>query len=188
MRNSYIANTHEAAALNSGKQTAVVVKMKWQPPTYGIAIRDGYGIIEDPEGNVHARFKTPYRLGQEVYVKETLYQHGEFGVTYGDNNTDWVEDEKLDNSRLPYKGEFGHCTIPSIHMPECIARTRFKVVGVEAVRAQSILANSELLYPITCGAAGIECWRRLYKLVTAKFGQQAWDENHFIWYFKIEKL
>jgi hypothetical protein len=70
MRNSYIANTHEAAALHAGKQTAVVVKMKVQPPKYGIVIRDGYGIIEDPEGNVHAMFKTPYQLGQEVYVRE----------------------------------------------------------------------------------------------------------------------
>lgn len=73
-------------------------------------------------------------------------------------------------------------------MPKSAARTRFKVVGVEVVRVQSILSNSELLYPLTGGADGIECGQILYKLITAKFGQQAWDNNHFIWYFKIEKL
>lgn len=70
MKHSYIANPQEAAALHAGKQTAIVVKMKLQPPRYGISIRDGYGLIEDPEGNVHAKFKTPYQLGQEVYVRE----------------------------------------------------------------------------------------------------------------------
>jgi hypothetical protein len=223
MRNSYIANTHEAAALNIGKQTAVVVKMKVQPPKYGIAIRDGYGIIEDPEGNVHARFKTPYKLWQEVYVREAwITCHKDQSIDGEPKKiSPWSKDQVVaykladgSNSTHPVygKGRFERAT----NMPKCMSRTRFKVLGVEAVRVMDV-SEDDILNIIDCksvdtlgddyynyyrdylGSKNEQDWpwfgetkdgvsKSWQSYIISKFGQQAWDENHFIWYFKIEKI
>jgi hypothetical protein len=71
-------------------------------------------------------------------------------------------------------------------MPQSAARTKFKVVGVEVVRVRDLTVEQ------VCNA-GKEYIPLHYSVtvqtyIVDKFGQQAWDNNEFIWYFKIEKL
>jgi hypothetical protein len=211
MRNSYIANTHEAAALNSGKQTAVVVRMRVQPPKYGISIRDGYGIIEDPEGNVHSKFKAPYQLGQEVYVRERWGQYEPDPLYY------MYAADSPEGAKTHMYG-YTVCNVPPWQspatMPQSAARTKFKVVGVEVVRVRDVSEEQAVWLNIRsitkdgvkykyglCGDDGLpfgsgwkwcdfkdgfsDAWQ---SYIISKFGQQAWDNNEFIWYFKIEKI
>ena len=190
MRNSYIANSHEAAALHSGKQTAVVVKMKWQP-TFS---EDGYVYC----GNFLERYKNdivhedwtvqftkdfaPYKLGQEVYVREACYS-----CTDG-KETKFVYPDSRDEIAIielaAYLNEDNYAPIvfgSPATMPQSAARTRFKVVDVEAVRVMDMAYRDAIKLPIRHVA-------EYAQYAINKFGQQAWDENHFIWYFKIEKI
>ena len=167
MRKTYIATTQEAKALHDGTQTAIITKMRvqqnkvdWNP----IVVGKNKGWCDE-----HGRaIPAPYTIGQEVVVREKwidpLFWDGELGET---------PDVKWNSPAT---------------MPVSAARTRFTPVSCEAVRVQSILGNSGLLYPLTCGKDGIECGRNLYKHSVRKLGQSAWDNNHYVFYYKIEKI
>lgn len=182
MRTSYIATTSEASALQSGEQTAIIVKMKVQP-------QEGWSItksIEHKCGNFFVErkgtlytvpyIKSPYTLNEPVYVREAWChcdtEEGNLGFAYKDDK---------------YAKKFIGWQSP-ITMPRSAARTWFKPVRCEVVRVQSILSNSELLYPLTCGIDGIDCGQILYKHAVSKLGQQAWDNNDCVFYYKIERI
>jgi hypothetical protein len=216
MRNSYIANSHEAAALHSGKQTAVVVKMKVQPKKiyadyYDIDIRNGKYGYYNKGALIHNVVKdllfircAPYQLGQEVYVRE---KWGKIDMSDSDDFSDlcYVHFSDEDSISLIDVPGYGDCFLgwqSPATMPQSAARTRFKVVGVDVERVRDVPKskwidligyiinnNSEVLY---CNYPDDVSWfdnsEDSYKsYIIAKIGQQAWDENHYVWFLKIEK-
>jgi hypothetical protein len=65
-------------------------------------------------------------------------------------------------------------------MPKSAARTRFKIVGCEAVRVQGLTVGNGL--ELGCSSGN---WGSARKLIISKFGQSAWDNNDYIWFYKI---
>lgn len=234
MRNSYIANTHEAAALHSGKQTAVVVKMKVQPTPnkfnpekvdfeFRNSKQNRAGRNLDVQ-NLNDQFFgildfAPYQLGQEVYVREKWYKGGFWQHPQLSESVSHIEDEpwfwhKITVVSIPESSRLTYLPQSPATMPQSAARTRFKVVDVEAVRVRDVSEEQAVWLNIRsitkdgvkykyglCGDDGLpfgsgwkwcdfkdgfsDAWQTY---IISKFGQQAWDENHFIWYFKIEKI
>ncbi len=210
MRKTYIATTQEAKALHDGTQTAIISKMRVQPDENGVrympnpqclnweqiykerwkpyilTTNEGEDIAVDP----------PYAIGQEVVVREvwaeTCDEYGAPIIAFKDGGAHYIgpENEYLAECKSAWSIDnypsCGKWRSPAT-MPLSAARTRFRIVSCEAVRVQSILGNSGLLYPLTCGKDGIECGRNLYKHSVHKLGQSAWDNNDYIFYYKIDK-
>ena len=202
MRNSYIANSHEAAALNSGKQTAVLVKMKVQPtPNKFNTEKVDFEFRNSKQYRAGRNFDVqnlndqffgildfaPYQLGQEVYVREKWAEYKNlYDCMRGCDRVCICNKEYVYNSENLSTDEHSALQSPAT-MPKSAARTRFKVVGVEAVTLIGILANSHYLSKVTCGVTAADSVWILHKLIMSKIGRQAWDENHYVWFFKIEK-
>lgn len=184
MRNSYIANSSEALNLHNGSQTAIVVAMKVQPKSSDVIERNGKITVFEPD-NVFPLIGC-YRIGQEVYVREKwVYRHKHDKYYY-----------KADHSEFePYchQGWESPAT-----MPKSAARTRFIPVSCEAVRVKEMTEEQAKLlclelYKNLDGTFGGHGAPTTYKAqfqyyAIAKFGKSAWDNNQFIWYYKIEKI
>jgi hypothetical protein len=197
MRNSYIANSSEALNLHNGTQSAIVVAMKLPKWCKRIELQGGrqkdptcYSLVDTNENNAYdtnGEYLTlmdivSYALGQEVYVRETWAKVDEIQYDYkADDNvgTEWTYEEWLN---VGWQSP--------VTMPKSAARTRFKIVSCEAVRVydvsfdniRSILGYDEN-YKNTTNLTGY-----FRQHIVAKLGQSAWDNNHFIWYYKIENI
>lgn len=203
MRKSYIANSSEALNLHNGSQTAIVVAMKVQP----VFSEDGYVY----NGNFTERYKndsthedwrvqfgkdfSPYALGQEVYVREAWYTYTPV-IGYRKDDGRPIFDTQ---TKIGYKADdvVPYMESPAT-MPKSAARTRFKIVSCEAVRVWEMTEGQAKLlclelYKNLDGTFGGHGAPTTYKAqfeiyAISEFGQTAWDENHFIWYYKIENI
>jgi hypothetical protein len=166
MRKSYIATTSEASALHSGEQTAIIVKMGKQPPAYGCRIVDNQILYEDPQGNVHSRADIPYALNEPVYVREAwLYRH--------------KHDKYYHKADYPLVQPYAHQGWQSpITMPRSSARTWFKPVSCDVVRVMQIDGI----------CADVDVPESVQSYIISKLGQSAWDNNDYVFYYKIEKI
>ena len=213
MRNSYIANSAEALNLHNGTQTAIVVALKQQPIiSDGVArLKNSIAVPNEIGLKQLVDIYSPYALGQEVYVRECWCpcdtEEGNLGYAYKDDE---------------YAEKFVGWQSPAT-MPKSAARTRFKIVGCEAVRVKD-LKGSPKAFEDFCKQFGIKkiplskpygvnkathayslvdmqgsdeflyenCLRDYYgafgNYIAQKLGDKAWDNNHFIWFYKIEKI
>jgi hypothetical protein len=192
MRNSYIANSAEALNLHNGTQTAIVVAMKVQPKNTEqtlCTITEGNGsesgkhfwcnVVDFSCKNQTETFNAPYKIGQEVYVRETWCpcdtEEGNLGYAYKDDE---------------YAEKFvGWCSPAT--MPKSAARTRFKIVSCEAVRVKDITLGNiikvlglDTIYTEN-SVVVLGNWQ---SYIISLFGQSAWDNNDYIWFYKIEKI
>ena len=155
MRKSYIANTAEALNLHNGNQTAIVAKMNRQPNKVMWNTVKTHPKTDwcDEHGNP---LFPPYQIGQEVYVREAWCpcdtEDGNLGYAYKDDE---------------YADKFVGWGSP-VTMPKQASRTRFKIVGCEAVRVKDL------------GAFGY--------YIAQKLGNQAWDNNDYIWFYRIQNI
>lgn len=212
MRNSYIAKDAEALNLHNGSQTAIVLAMKVQPTPnkfnpqnvdYRMTKGKNYcaGTNHSIESLNDSFFGildcSPYALGQEVYVRESwIYRHKHDKYYY-----------KADHSEFePYchKGWKSPAT-----MPKSAARTRFKIVSCEAVRVNDDIGHNNAIKLLEFDYSEGQQFKNYspdwnkyddnqlqfgdyrdswQSYIISRFGQTAWDENHFIWYYKIEKI
>lgn len=139
-----------------------------------------WGVVADT-GEMK-RFNVPYAVGQRVAVKESWDLHvvkdknGVFRKQYTYRSDFPDEHPKILKWRSP------------VTMPLSAVRTWAVVESVACVRVKEILSNAEYLYRLTNGKDGIECGQKLYKLVTRKYGYDAWDNNDYVFLttFKIE--
>jgi len=164
MKRTYIATTQEAKALHDGTQTAIIVK--------------------------HSN-KQPYAIGQEVVVREAWNFLHEYD-TYPDTGVMGIEDFvypdgiRIDTWRSPAT------------MPVSAARTRIIPVSCEVVRVRDVTEEQAKqlaveLYKNRDGSYGGWEAPMTYKesaelYLIHKLGQSAWDENHYVFYYKIEKI
>jgi hypothetical protein len=192
MKKSYIATQSEASALHSGEQTAIIVKMGKQPPAYGCSILDNQILYEDPQGNVHSRTGIPYALNEPVYVREKCYQLGEYkllslGET-GDYEQQFCTDHIFRFGAVPNNP---HRVVGAASMPRSAARTFFEPVSCEAVRVQGITANmilSIISLNTIYNRNAVNIMSEFHRHIVPKIGQTAWDNNDYVFYYKIEKI
>ena len=202
MRKSYIATTSEASALHRGEQTAIIVKMGKQPPAYGCRIVDNQILYEDPQGNVHSRTGIPYALNEPVYVREawgSFYplDENENVITsakitilkshWSDDTEEWSWADM--NKNIIDREDNPPIWKSPVTMPRSSARTRFKPVSCEVVRVQE--TTKYMLLALNCkGTLGYApIWYEEYqRRMVAKLGQSAWDNNDYVFYYKIEKI
>jgi hypothetical protein len=181
--NSIIANTQDAAAFADGSKTAFTVPVK-------DGVQEGWDMVREQSNNgvfykeckgtlyLCPYHKPPYQLNQEIYVREAWIEgqkmdDGTFDVDedgeYIDMiwykakspNLDWYDGTSdFPRENAPWKS-------PAI-MPKSAARTQLKITEVECKRVQDIYKS--------------------YPDFITKYGQQAWDNNIYCWYFKIEKV
>ena len=214
MKRTYIATTQEAKALHDGTQTAIISKMRVQPKdcshihritdelcewrnepqrmdTYGNYIACsfcGYGI----EISGEYMFPIPYAIGQEVVVREKCYQIGKYkflslGET-GDYEEQFCTDHIYHFGNAPTEP---HRVIGAATMPVSAARTRFIPVSCEAVRVRDVTAY--MILPLLSlksiyNRNIVNLLSDFHKYATGKLGQSAWDNNDYIFYYKIEKV
>jgi hypothetical protein len=210
MRKSYIANSAEALNLHNGSQTAIVVAMKVQPKVAMWNTVKTHSKTDWCDEHGKPLFP-PYALGQEVYVRDAwcmpddeyfykangMQKHEHYlwdgkwnsAVTMPKNaartrfkivSCDAVRVKDLKGSPKAFEDfckQFGIKKIPLS-----------KPYGVnKATHAYSLVdmqGSDEFLYD--------NCLRDYYGAfgyyIAKKLGNNTWDNNHFIWYYKIEKL
>lgn len=79
----------------------------------------------------------PYgELGDILWVRETLRQHGELGLEYVADN-EWLSEEIIPNTYPSYRN-YAHCNIPAIHMPKWACRVFLQVKSIRVERLQDI--------------------------------------------------
>ena len=210
MKQTYIATTQEAKALHDGTQTAIITKMRVQPKdcshihritdelcewrnepqrmnTYGNYIACsfcGYGI----EISGEYMFPIPYAIGQEVVVREKWGQYEPDPLYY-------MYAAKFPEGAKTYLYDNVVCNMPRWNspatMPVSAARTRFIPVSCEAVRVRDVTAD--MILPILSlksiyNRNIVNLLSDFHKYATGKLGQSAWDNNDYIFYYKIEKV
>lgn len=196
MKRTYIATTSEAKALHDGSQTAIICKMRVQPKcdTHRLhTVLDTTGDKENIGSHFWAKmdngyperesdyFKPPYAIGHEVVVREkwthtkiaiNLNEEDEnSGYIYAasDNGQDWEKSDEHWTWRSPAT------------MPVSAARTRIIPVSCEAVRVRDMIFSKRHSLNVTRQGE-----HEAY--IIHKLGQPAWDENHYIFYYKIDKV
>jgi hypothetical protein len=80
---------------------------------------------------------SPYgKAGDLLWVRETLFQHGELGVSYVADN-EWIDEDILTEDYKVYR-DYAHCKVPNIHMQKMVARIWLEVTDVRVERLRDI--------------------------------------------------
>lgn len=190
MKRTYIATTQEAKALHDGSQTAIIVK--------------------------HSS-KQPYAIGQEVVVREKWgrfypLDENENIVTsakinmlesqWSDDTDEWAWAD-MDKNIIDCDDNPPVWQSPAT-MPLSAARTRIRIVSCEAVRVREMTQEqcrylpispqphrpaSEGCVPHADNSINRDCFVCPSKhYIIHKLGQQAWHENHYVFYYKVQKI
>lgn len=144
------------------------------------------------------RNNLPYQIGQEVYVRETIVCNALGGAIYKAGGKVYAGKELSENEYIHIddldKSDRGFIPL----CKEKHARTRFNILRCEVVRVKEITEEqAELLclelYKNLDGtfgghAAPTTHKAQFYIYCISKFGQSAWDNNNYIWYYTIEKI
>jgi hypothetical protein len=95
-------------------------------------------------------FKCPFgKIGDVLWVRETLYQEGELGLYY------LADKERIDEETIPedyavYR-DYACCKVPAIHMQKSVARIWLEVTDIKVEKAQEITEQDAI-------AEGVESW------------------------------
>lgn len=203
MKRTYIATTQEAKALHDGTQTAIISKMRVQPKKVDwnpIVVGKNKGWCDE-----HGRaIPIPYAIGQEVVVREAWQQE----ANYLDTSIGWGWEAtgnylyKADGSELQDDSmRFSTWRSPAT-MPVSAARTRFIPVSCEAVRVRDVTTDDRHKTIVqTLGGANeyvdyldlksypyLNAYNSYATYIIHKLGQSAWDNNDYVFYYKIEKI
>jgi hypothetical protein len=182
MKRTYIATTQEAKALHDGTQTAIITKMRVQPNKVDwnpIVVGKNKGWCDE-----HGRaIPVPYAIGQEVVVREAWQQE----ANYVDTSIGWGWEAtdnylyKADGNELPNDSMCFSTWRSPATMPVSAARTRFIPVSCEAVRVRDMIFSQRHFLNVTRQGE-----HEAY--IKSKLDQSAWDNNDYIFYYKIEKI
>lgn len=182
MKRTYIATTQEAKALHDGTQTAIITKMRVQPPAYGCRISGNKCIIEEPNGSIHGWYNIPYAIGQEVVVREAWIKLTPNHII----DSQFVYKSQMCQESEEIRQEYISIGYPytwnsPATMPVSAARTRIIPVSCEAVRVRDVVFSQRHFLNVT-NLGEDESY------IIHKLGQSAWDNNDYIFYYKIEKI
>lgn len=139
---------------------------------------------DDPE----AVLACPYgRVGDTLWVRETLKAEGAFMVYAADNGR--IDCGDLDWPACIEKRR----TIPSIHMPRWASRIDLRITGVRVEKLQEISEDDAMAEGVDAAAAlAIPCsegfrveFSRLWESIN---GPGSWDANPFCWVLTFERI
>lgn len=182
MRTTYTATTTEAKNLHSGKQTAIVTMVKPQPDENGVTFMPHAPCLDweqiykeewkpflwDTEEGESIAQHAPYAKGTRIIVREA-WQTWALGwihrSTYGDNLPNGIK------WRSP------------VTMPCEAARTWLTVGDTVCVMVHKVLQD---LPEWLEGNNAIEKGQAWYRFITAKFGQQFWNDNGWVFITNVK--
>lgn len=186
---------------------------EWRNSPMELLVFDGIGAACKYCGNGvnyggEYEIKSPYALHQPVYVREKWHKAGYWQHPQTNESVSHVEDEPWFWCReslvvIPQDTNMTFLQQSPVTMPKGIARTWFVPVEVQAIRVRDLTQEQCRCLPIKpqphrpaiegCrphadNSINRDCFVCPSKhYIVQKLGQQAWDENHFIWYYKIKK-
>lgn len=112
----------------------------------------------------------PYgQVGDVLYVREMLEQHGELGLSYVADNQG-IDEGIIPDTHKAYRN-YAHCNIPSIHMPKWAARIWLKITEVRVERLQDIDPND-------AANEGVNSWNEDY---VSEPGAVHADYENYLW-------
>lgn len=143
--------------------------------------------------------KSPWHVGDLIYVRETFYQRGrhvmpmwpeaepEDAVFVGERDVRFIGDELPDNGR--YFGDKFWRKRPSIHMPRWASRLTLKVTDVRVERVQDISEQDAVkegvhtdnpLHVNWASADFSRIWHSVYP--------GSWERNDWVWVIDFEVI
>lgn len=209
-----IATAEEASALHDGTQTIISRPMKPQPisvercreltgAAYSLFQDDSQpgkwriagpcGVVLKESGiatNGMYSWTPPYAVGDDIFVKETLYTTEEEAVFYRADNT--IHYPETHDERVWIWKQCVNTTIPSTRMPQILARTFLKIKSVKAMQVQDISPIEAAEHGITrketviCDAT-VWKYQAIWDARYAKKGL-GWDVNPWIFSWEVEKI
>lgn len=182
-------NTDMVRAILDGRKTVTRRLVKFLPgenPNWTGYIKDGLMLYNG--NNEPCCRKSPYQVGDVMYVRETWSEGYEEGTYI------YKADDKL--AELPeFKESSKLIYHPSIHMPKEVARLWLKVKNVGVERLQEITADgirSEGLSSMAVHAGDMEIalkeWELLWNRTIKKtdIDRYGWDANPWVWVIEFE--
>lgn len=204
MKTHYIPIAAELSRIMSGEQTAfsVLIGDKYiindDPDRYklhGLSFgKDSGALFEDLRPEITpwiSPIPLPYQPGSLIAIKEA----------WAYPTKEYINDfpEVFNSNTIIYKSDYFECDLrfvdchwrPPVTMPKSAVRLWVRIESVECKRCQDVNTDDlkSMAFNGTLGYSPI--WYDLYsELFINKFGQQAWEENHFgfINNFKIERV
>ena len=144
-------------------------------------------------------WRCPYgQLGDILWVRETLYQHGELGLSYVADNKD-IDEAAIPEDYTPYR-DYASCKVPAIHMQKSVARIWLEVTDIKVERLQDITdddAKAEGMlhgdqppksiggHPVTMT---IDARSEFYSLWCKINGEESLEANPWVWVVSFKVL
>ena len=157
----------------------------------------GFGIDECGGSIQYA--KSPYQIGDILYVRETVWQKiGYYLDVDGETKPSWYNEFRyVASDEKPETGwNYSWAKRPSIHMPKEAARIWLKVTDVRMERLQEINIDgirNEGLESMAVHAGDIEMalkeWEILWDSTIKKsnLDTYGWDANPYVWVIEFER-
>lgn len=158
--------------------------------------KDGDQIIECP---------CPYGVeGDNLWVRETLYQNGELGIEYFANK-ETIDEMIIPNDYGPYGGDYSFRAIPNIHMPRWACRLILGIKSLRVERLHDITEEDAIREGVEkvadYGSTGYKLYtdpEKAYSDIDALWsfrslwesinGKESWDANPWVWRIEFKKL
>lgn len=185
MKHSIIVTATTAKGIQEVRITAFIEPVKPQPEyRENESVKGHFGTFFEGWNLDHPSFRqediakyAPFQIGQEIYFRDPwmrLYFGKEVEHFYEATAT---KKERLLTQNYKWK--------PASTMPKSAARLFADIVDVKCVRVQDM--DRQMLVD-KFGFQGHlhSYWNELKEYVITKFGQQAWDNNIFVWFNKFK--
>lgn len=153
--------------------------------------------------------KCPYgKVGDVLWVRETLRQKGELGIEYFADN-ELISENIIPDNYGPYGGEYTFRNIPNIHMPKWACRTFLQITDIRVERLQDISEEDAIAEGVQQGIfrMGPNTEKKQFQLETMskgspigthydgfKFiwwninGEESWNKNPWVWVITFKQI
>lgn len=146
----------------------------------------------------------PCEAGDVLWVRETLYQHGELGLSYVADQ-EWIDEDIIPVTYGPYGGDYTHRKVPNIHMPKWACRLWLKVHRVRVEQLQRIRNSDAIAEGVKRNPLAKSHKNQVYmNYNTGRFelypkssfmslwesihGQGSWQRDPLVWVIEFEKI
>lgn len=147
-------------------------------------------------GRVFDDVTCPYGKPDDLlWVRETLYQNGELGISYVADKKQ-IAEESIPEDYTPYR-DYAHCNVPAIHMQKSVARIWLEVTGVRVERLQEVSERDAIAEGVNFRYAkdeeGLviydgEAKRQFESLWQSINGEESWNQNPWVWVIEFKVL
>lgn len=140
-----------------------------------------------------SKTKSPYAVGDRLYVRETWADLAENGGAPDDRYVYRATDPEWQTEQI------GFCWRPSIHMPKLAARIWLEVMNVRIERLQDISQSDAIAegcppsHPSIDSVSHTFGYKDFSRSVFAQtwdacYGSGAWDNNPWVWVIEFKRI